>query len=113
MSFVKGYSGNPNGRPIGAVNLATKEIREAVTTLINNNLPKLQTDLDGMTPENRTKCLIALMEFVLPKVQRVQVESADEKTVTIQEIRSYDIGMNLGRPSWFDDGDRIKGMEIK
>lgn len=88
--FTKGKSGNVNGRPPGAVNLATKEIREAVQLIVNNNLEQLQTDLAGMTPEARAKCLIALMDFTLPKLQRVQVEGAGELNIVWNEIRTYE-----------------------
>lgn len=105
--FVKGISGNPNGRPSGAVNLATKEIREVVTAIVKNNILQLQTDIEAMGPLTRAKVLLALMEFVLPKVQKVQVESADEKQVIIQEIRTYE------KPTWFDEEDPKTGIEIK
>ena len=97
--FAKGTSGNPNGRPIGAVNLATKEIREAVTSIVNNNLLQLRADIEAMDPVTRAKVILALMEFVLPKVQRVQVETSHEET------------FNGKKPSWFDD-NWITGMEI-
>lgn len=97
--FKRGMSGNPYGRPVGAVNLATREIREAVTMIVNNNLQQLQTDIEGMEPRERVKYLLALMDFILPKLQRVQVQSQDEQsadeqemevTLVFDEVRTYE-----------------------
>ncbi len=42
MPFEKGQSGNPHGRPIGAKNKSSKQIRQAIGFLIDDNIDNLQ-----------------------------------------------------------------------
>ena len=70
MPFVKGQSGNPNGRPAGGHNADTLAIKKAYTDLISNNLPKVQKWLDAVAKEDPAKALdflIKLSPFVVPK----------------------------------------------
>lgn len=69
--FVKGKSGNPNGRPAGEQNKATKEIKEAYVNLVNNNLSSIQGWLDTVAtrdPEKAFNMLMKLSPFILPKL---------------------------------------------
>lgn len=50
----------------GIPNKSTKEIRGIIQTLLENNLDKIQDDLDQMTPEQRVKTILSLAKYVLP-----------------------------------------------
>lgn len=64
--FIPGESGNPSGRPKGKANRNITEIREALLTLLSNNLEKLQNDLTLMKARDRANLLINLAKHVVP-----------------------------------------------
>lgn len=79
MAFKKGQSGNPNGRPRGAKNKATNELREWVERLINDNLDTIANDIKELDPNDRVKFFLALLNYTLPKQQSVKAEINDER----------------------------------
>lgn len=102
--FLKGKSGNPDGRPKGSENKVTKEIREAVTRLVNNNLLQLEEDLLTLETGDRIRLLIQLMEFVLPKQQRTSLVSENDTTIIWNEQRTCPVCEEKKKnPSWFDE----------
>jgi len=71
------------GRKAGTPNKATKDIRDAFTLLIENNLSKLQEDINGLAPKERVKLLLDMAQFVVPKLRSVDLKSDVEETITI------------------------------
>ena len=71
------------GRKAGTPNKATKDIRDAFTLLIENNLSKLQEDLNGLEPKQRVKLLLDMAQFVVPKLRSIDLQSDIEETITI------------------------------
>jgi len=78
MALKKGEILNPNGRPKGAANKTTSEIRAAFQQLVSNNIDTLQTDLESMPPEKRVSYIIKLSEFILPKLSSMTIENQFE-----------------------------------
>ena len=79
MAFKKGQSGNPKGRPRGARNRATNELREWVERFINDNLDTIANDIKELDPNERVKFFLALLNYTLPKQQSVKAEINDER----------------------------------
>lgn len=79
MPFKKGTSGNPHGRPRGAKNKATKELREWVERFIADNLDTIEHDIKELEPNERVKFFLALMNYSLPKQQAVKADITDER----------------------------------
>ncbi len=75
MALKKGDVINPNGRPKGAVNRSTSEIRKAFQLLVSDNLDRLQDDIDALEPEKRLAYIIKMAEFVIPKLQSVTLDN--------------------------------------
>jgi hypothetical protein len=74
MKFKKGESGNPKGKPLGAENHITKDIKQAYKELIENNvdnLTKWLSDIAKNNPEKAIYILINLSEYVIPKLGRI------------------------------------------
>ncbi|MCF7569480.1 hypothetical protein L3X37_14090 [Sabulilitoribacter arenilitoris] len=92
MSGFKGVR-NINGRPKGAVNKTTKEIREHFQNLVSNNLEQLNEDLKSLEPLQRLKMIIELSKFVVPTLRATELTTDTENgfnpiTVTIvREIK--------------------------
>ena len=78
-TFAEGNTGRKAGTP----NKATKDIRDAFTLLIENNLSKLQEDINGLEPKQRVKLLLDMAQFVVPKLRSIDLKSDMEETITI------------------------------
>ena len=87
-TFAEGNTGRKAGTP----NKATKDIRDAFTLLIENNLSKLQEDLNGLEPKQRVKLLLDMAQFVVPKMKSVDLKADKAETITINFNES--IGWN-------------------
>lgn len=69
------------GRKKGTPNKVTKDVREAYTLLVHQNIPKLQGWLDRVgegNPEKALQIMISLSEYVIPKHTRVNITSDNE-----------------------------------
>ena len=78
-TFAEGNTGRKAGTP----NKATKDIRDAFTLLIENNLSKLQEDINGLAPKERVKLLLDMAQFVVPKLGNVDLKTDEKEIVTI------------------------------
>ena len=78
--FKPGQSGNPNGRPKGTKNKATKHIREAYQKLTEDNLENMTLWLQRIAAEDPAKAMdtmIRLSEYILPKLARTELTGND------------------------------------
>ena len=87
-TFAEGNTGRKAGTP----NKATKDIRDAFTLLIENNIDTLQEDLNGLEPKERVKLLLDMAQFVVPKLRSIDLQTDEEEIVTIDFNES--IGWN-------------------
>jgi len=71
------------GRKAGSLNRATKDIRDAFSLLIENNIDTLQEDLNGLEPKQRVKLLLDMAQFVVPKLRNVDLKTDEKEIVTI------------------------------
>jgi hypothetical protein len=77
MTGFKGVR-NINGRPKGAVNKTTTEIREHFQNLVADNLQKLNEDLKTLEPLQRLKMIIELSKFVVPTLKATELTTGNE-----------------------------------
>lgn len=99
MGNFKGVR-NTNGRPVGATNKLSNDIREKFKLIINNNLDKLQKDIDLLEPKDRIKVLVELSKFVVPTLKAIELPENDStgrppKRIVFVNIPQHDSFNNL------------------
>jgi uncharacterized protein YeeX (DUF496 family) len=80
------------GRPKGSVGKSNNKIRETFQLLLENNIEKIQEDLNELEPKDRIKLLLNLSNYILPKLRSIDLQSDIEETITIDFNES--IGWN-------------------
>lgn len=75
MAFEKGISGNYEGRPKGALNKNTSRLREAISSFLTDNFDSFVNDFQELGPKDRIKFYCDLLNYNLPKVQSIQMET--------------------------------------
>jgi hypothetical protein len=87
MPFEKGISGNPNGRPQGALSEKTKMWNELGEWFVQEGAAKCMRIMNDMEDEEYIKHYTALLEYFKPKQARI-THSGDEKAPVIIQVHS-------------------------
>ena len=75
MGFEKGVSGNYDGRPKGSLNKTSLKLRETISAFLEGNFELIVRDFESLTPKDRIKFYCDLLNYGLPKLQSVQMET--------------------------------------
>ena len=71
------------GRQKNTPNKTTKELRDKISSIVNNNIDKVQTDLEQLEPKDRLTVLLQLMKFITPQFKAIELDA------TIQENNHF------------------------
>lgn len=90
MAFIKGQSGNPNGRTQGTPNKTTKETKEMLKAILEKHLTQIQEEQD-LSAQDRIALIRTILPYTNPKLQSIVVHEGDKfsafKTIDINIIR--------------------------
>lgn len=97
----------------GIPNKATSSIRDSIQSLVDSKFEQYQDELDKLDGKDYVQAYHQLLEYVLPKLQRVEsshnfgeLDSLTESQLD-QVLISLDLKRNPQLPSWIDEGKLI------
>jgi hypothetical protein len=85
----------------GVPNRTTNEVRKAFQLLVENNLPKMQKDLDSLEPKDRIKFMLDMAKFILPQLQSISIDDLRE-----QEAQGFNV-LTINLKNGSDDSNSI------
>ena len=75
---------NRSGRPVGALNRSTEQMKLNLARATNNTLNHLSEDLEKIRkkdPEKAIELALKLMEYMIPKLSRTEVKAEVEQRI--------------------------------
>lgn len=88
MSFKKGKSGNPEGRPAGSKNKTTEEIRERINLFLSENWSQVMTDFKKLDPERKLFFYEKLLKYSVAPLQSITMQ-ADLREMDCQTVEHH------------------------
>jgi hypothetical protein len=91
MGFEKGNK-LATGRPKGALNRSTEEMKLTIARAVNNTLSTISKDLEEIKkrdPEKAMDLALKLMEYALPKLSRTEMKAEID-----QRIQQINVNIN-------------------
>lgn len=73
MAFEPGHE-KIGGRKKGTLNKKTASIRSRIEKLVDSEYEAVLSDLKELSPKDRVNAFISMLEFVLPKLNRSEIE---------------------------------------
>lgn len=91
MGFQPGHK-LAKGRPVGALNRSTEQMKLTIARAVNNTLDTITKDLEEIKkkdPEKAIELALKLMEYTMPKLSRTEMKAEIE-----QRIQQISVNVN-------------------
>lgn len=79
MPQPKGKTGNPAGRPKGAINRANRPLKENISNFLEKSWPSIKRDINKLEPKDRVAIYEKLLSFVMPRLKSIDATVEVEK----------------------------------
>jgi hypothetical protein len=96
MAFTKGNKLS-KGRPPGALNRSTEEMKLTIARAVNNTLNTISKDLEEIKkrdPEKAMDLALKLMEYTLPKLSRTEMRAEIDQRIHSINVNITKSGSN-------------------
>ena len=96
MPFSKGHK-LAKGRPAGALNRSTEEMKLTLARAVNNTLNTLTKDLEEIKkrdPERAIDIALKIMEYTLPKLSRTEMKAEIDQRIHSINVNITKSGSN-------------------
>lgn len=84
--FTKGESGNPKGRREGSPNKTSKEVKQIIKGILEQNLERLTEATDDLTNMEKIQFTKALLPYIIPRLQSIAIKDLDNGNGAFQTI---------------------------
>jgi hypothetical protein len=78
--FQRGQSGNPKGRPKGAISKLSKDLRLQISDFLEQNFEKVVKEFNRMSGKDKLKFYTDLLAFALPRLQSIEMHDLESLT---------------------------------
>jgi predicted component of type VI protein secretion system len=85
------------GRPKGALNRSTEEMKLTIARAVNNTLNTISSDLEAIKkkdPERAIELALKLMEYSLPKLSRTEMRAEIDQRIHQIQVNITQTGSN-------------------
>lgn len=92
---MKGKTNNPNGRPKGVPNKATKDIRKWINNFLSDNLSQIQEDFKNLEPKDRVLLFEKLLKYSVPALQLTDITAVVNEENKLQKMSDEQLKARL------------------
>ena len=112
--FQKGQTGNPNGRPAGALSQKTIEAVERVEFVLSLLEDTIEEDIEKLKPSERARLWNDLQEYIRPKLARTENIDKTDRKIIIELVEVTGENPNqLPQAAQSTEGDQGDSQEIQ
>ena len=93
--YKKGQSGNPTGKPRGAKNRTTEQMRKLLQSFIEGKINELETIWKDLEPWQKLQFMDRLLKHTLPApLHSIEQFSEDDLDLLIDKLRQKQAKLN-------------------
>lgn len=87
MPFKPGTSGNPNGRPKGAGNKISNEIRSKIDTFLSDKINAIDELWNELEAKEKIALLTKLMDYSIPKLKQQDITISEYENLSDDDLQ--------------------------